>query len=218
MLMGYICMIMVWDVVGLFCDYWIVDVNDLSLEFIGMFFFDYVGCFVSELYVDFKVKVDYFFDVMEGSVYKEIDVYFYCIQCSFYCIVYFLEKDEVVVLFLDFIEMICVYRVLDCSEKFFKNIFVNIFVGVEIYDKDGNLFDLNNWDMEIFGVKDKVDVMGVNFFENLNVFFEIREWVWNEDLVDFRLNYFFNKVFDYYYFDKSNIIELYIKVSKFFDS
>lgn len=47
---------------------------------------------------------------------------------------------------------------------------------------------------------------------------EIRERVRNEDLVDFRLNYSFNKASDYYHSDKSNIIELYTKVSKLFDS
>ena len=60
--------------------------------------------------------------------------------------------------------------------------------------------------------------MGVNFFENPNVPLEIRERVRNEDLVDFRLNYSFNKASDYYHSDKSNIIELYTKVSKLFDS
>lgn len=68
------------------------------------------------------------------------------------------EKDEVVALFLDSTETIRAHRALDRSEKLFKNIFANIPAGVEIYDKDGNLLDLNNWDMETFGVKVKADV------------------------------------------------------------
>ena len=61
--------------------------------------------------------------------------------------------------------------------------------------------------------------MGVNFFENPNVPLEIkRTGTVTKNLVDFRLNYSFNKASDYYHSDKSNIIELYTKVSKLFDS
>lgn len=110
------------------------------------------------------------------------------------------------------------YLSLDRSEKLFKNIFTNIPAGVEIYDKDGYLLDLNNKDLEIFGVINKSDVIGVNFFENPNVPQEIRDKVRNEDLVDFRLNYSFECVGQYYQTSRSNIIDLYSKVSKLYDS
>ena len=54
------------------------------------------------------------------------------------------------------------------------------------------MIDLNNKDLEIFGVENKQDVIGVNFFENPNVPQHIRDRVRDEDLVDFRLNYFLN--------------------------
>ena len=55
------------------------------------------------------------------------------------------------------------------------------------------MIDLNNKDLEIFGVVNKSDVIGVNFFENPNVPQGIRDRVRNEDLVDFRLNYSFEQ-------------------------
>lgn len=55
------------------------------------------------------------------------------------------------------------------------------------------MIDLNNKDLEIFGVVNKSDVIGVNFFENPNVPQGIRDRVRNEDLVDFRLNYSLSK-------------------------
>ena len=55
------------------------------------------------------------------------------------------------------------------SERLFKNIFANIPAGVEIYDKEGNLVDLNERDMDILGISDKSEVIGLNFFENPNV-------------------------------------------------
>ena len=78
--MGYIRMTMVRDAAGLPCDYRIADANDLSSELIGMSLSDYVGCLASELHADFKAKVDYLLDVMEGSVHKETDVYFHRTQ------------------------------------------------------------------------------------------------------------------------------------------
>lgn len=78
-------------------------------------------------------------------------------------------------LYIDITEMRRTYTALDHSEKLLRNIFFNIPVGVEIYDKNGILIDLNNKDMEIFGVTDKADTIGVNFFENPNVPLDIRE-------------------------------------------
>ena len=87
---------------------------------------------------------------------------------------------------------------MDRSEKLFKSIFANIPAGVEIYDKDGYLIDLNNKDLEIFAVADKSDVIGVNFFDNPNVPQDIRDRVRDEDLVDFRLSYSFERAQGYY--------------------
>lgn len=113
--------------------------------------------------------------------------------------------------------MIGINQALDRSEKLFKSIFANIPAGVEIYDKDGCLIDMNNKDIEIFGLKDKSDAIGVNFFDNPNVPQNIRDRVRNEDLVDFRLNYSFEQVGKYYSTSQSNRIELYSKVSKLYD-
>ena len=121
-------------------------------------------------------------------------------------------------MFLDSTGSVQANRALDRSEKLFQNIFANIPAGVEIYDKDGYLIDLNNKDLEIFGVVNKSDVIGVNFFDNPNVPQGIRDRVRNEDLVDFRLNYSFEQAEGYYETNRSNAIELYSKVSKLYDN
>lgn len=216
--MGYIRMSIIRDADGVPCDYRIADANDLSSELIGLPLSDYVGHLASELHADPISKVDYLLDVMEGNVHKETDVYFHRSRRNSHCIVYSPEKDEVVSLFLDSTETVRAHKALDHSEKLFKNIFANIPAGVELYDKYGRLLDLNNWDMDTFGIKDKADVIGVNFFQNPNIPLEIRERVQNEDLVDFRLNYSFESASHYFHSNKSNTIELYTKVSKLFDS
>lgn len=114
-------------------------------------------------------------------------------------------------------ETLRAYRALGHSEKLFENIFANIPVGVEIYDKNGYLVDLNNKDLEIFGVKDKEEVIRVNFFENPNVSADIRARVRQEDDVDFRVNYSFERAYGYYNPNKKDSIELFSKMSKVYD-
>ena len=109
-------------------------------------------------------------------------------------------------------------RAMDRSEKLFRSIFANIPAGVEIYDKDGYLTDMNNMNLEIFGVVNKEEALGINFFENPNVPQAIRDRVKNEDLVDFRLNYSFERAEVYYHSSLSNTIDIYTKVSKLYDN
>lgn len=109
-------------------------------------------------------------------------------------------------------------QALDRSEKLFRNIFANIPAGVEIYDTDGFLVDVNNKNIEIFGIRDKADVIGINLFENPNLSSQLIEQIRDRDIVDFRLDYEFENVEGYYPSGKRNKINLYTKISKLYDS
>ena len=109
-------------------------------------------------------------------------------------------------------------QALDRSEKLFRNIFTNIPAGVEIYDTNGILVDINNKNMEIFGIRDKADVIGINLFENPNLSPQLIERIREQDVVDFRLDYEFGSIKGYYPSDRRNKINLYTKVSKIYDS
>jgi PAS domain S-box-containing protein len=109
-------------------------------------------------------------------------------------------------------------QALDRSEKLFRNIFANIPAGVEIYDTDGFLVDVNNKNIEIFGIRDKADVIGINLFENPNLSPQLIEQIRDRDIVDFRLDYEFENVEGYYPSGKRNKINLYTKISKLYDS
>ena len=109
-------------------------------------------------------------------------------------------------------------QALDRSEKLFRNIFTNIPAGVEIYDTNGILVDINNKNMEIFGIRDKADVIGINLFENPNLSPQLIERIRELDVVDFRLDYEFGSIEGYYPSDRRNKINLYTKVSKIYDS
>ena len=109
-------------------------------------------------------------------------------------------------------------QALDRSEKLFRNIFTNIPAGVEIYDTNGILVDINNKNMEIFGIRDKADVIGINLFENPNLSPQLIERIREQDVLDFRLDYEFGSIEGYYPSDRRNKINLYTKVSKIYDS
>lgn len=121
-------------------------------------------------------------------------------------------------LYLDTTDTVQAHQALDRSEKLFKNIFANIPAGVEIYDKNGFLLDINNKNMEIFGIRDKADVIGINLFENPNISPQLAEQIRALDAVDFRLDYEFENIEGYYPSAKRNIINLYTKVSKLYDN
>ena len=216
--MGYIRMSIIRDENNKPCDYRVTDANEVSSTFFGLPLESYIGSLASEKHPDYLQKLNFLEEILDSNSYREKDEYFPRTERYTHWVIYSPGKDEIVGLFLDSTGSVQANRALDRSEKLFKNIFANIPAGVEIYDKDGYLIDLNNKDLEIFGVVNKSDVIGVNFFENPNVPQGIRDRVRNEDLVDFRLNYSFEQAEGYYETNRSNAIELYSKVSKLYDN
>lgn len=121
-------------------------------------------------------------------------------------------------LYRDVTEMHRTYTALDRSEKLLRNLFSSIPLGIEVYDRDGVLLDLNTKDMEIFGVARKEDVLGVNLFDNPNLEAHIKERVRMEDELDFSQDYKFQNIHSYHDTTHTGYIELYTKVSKIYSS
>lgn len=116
-------------------------------------------------------------------------------------------------------EMMKMNEVLDHKEKLLRNIYMNIPVGIELYNKEGVLVDMNNMDQEIFGVN-KQDTLGVNLFENPVIPTEIKEKLKRKEPVSFRLDYPFSRVKDdeYYRTDKDGTMDIFTKVSMLYDT
>ena len=102
------------------------------------------------------------------------------------------------------------------NERFLRNIFDNIQVGVELYAPDGTLVDINNKDMEIFGVT-REKALGLNFFENPLVPLEAREGVRAGHEQAFRINYPFDRLNGYYTSAKTGFLEIYTTVNMLYD-
>lgn len=216
--LGYIRMSVLRDAKNRLCDYRITDANEIFSELLGKPVSSFIGKTASSIYADLAEKLDLLNEILETGTFKELNEGFENTGKHCRVILYSPEKNEVVALFLDVTDSVQTHQALDHSEKLFKNIFANIPAGVEIYDTDGYLLDLNYKDMEIFGVREKADVIGVNLFHNPNIPAQIIEQIKTEDVVDFRLDYAFDTAQDYFDTIKKNVINLYTKVSKIYDS
>lgn len=99
------------------------------------------------------------------------------------------------------------------SEAKFRVIFEKLPWGVELYDEEGCILDLNNADLEIFGTT-REQVIGINAFKNPNIPEWVNEKLRNGEDATFCLDYNFRKVMDSGYYTTnitSNIKHLQVK-------
>ena len=108
-------------------------------------------------------------------------------------------------------------KMIDHNEMIFRKLYVNLPVGVELYDRDGYLIDLNAKDMEIFGIRSKKDVLGVNIFSNPIMPKDVIKKLKENKSVNFRLNYSFKKVDYYYNTSKVGEMDIVTKASILYD-
>lgn len=90
------------------------------------------------------------------------------------------------------------HQALQNSERILHNIYKNLPVGIELYDKDGQMVDLNKKDMEMFRISNKEDILGVNIFENPILPEEIKQKIKDNENADFTFRYDFSKINKYY--------------------
>ena len=99
-------------------------------------------------------------------------------------------------------------RALDHSEKILRNIYKNLPVGIELYDKE----------LEIFGLADMKEALGVSLFENPNIPEDVKEKLRARENVDFSINYDFSKIDRYVTSRRKDVINLQTKVALLYDS
>ncbi len=110
------------------------------------------------------------------------------------------------------------YQALQYNERVLYNIYKNLPVGIELYDKDGLLIELNDKEMEIFHLNRKEDLLGIDIFENPVFPEEMKERLRRNEDADFTFRYDFSKVGDYYPTRKrEGTIDLVTKVTTLYD-
>lgn len=110
------------------------------------------------------------------------------------------------------------HQALQNSERILHNIYKNLPVGIELYDKDGQMVDLNKKDMERFRISNKEDILGVNIFENPILPEEIKQKIKDNENADFTFRYDFSKINKYYQPNSTTgFIDLTTKVTTLYD-
>lgn len=109
-------------------------------------------------------------------------------------------------------------RELDHSEKVLRNIYKNLPAGIELYDKDGYLIDINDKECEIFGLSDKKEVLGICLFDNPNIPPSVKDKLRSRQNVDFSIDYDFSIVNEYIKSSREGIMNLTTKVTTLYDS
>ena len=78
------------------------------------------------------------------------------------------------------------------ADNFLHNIFNDLSVGLELYDKDGLMIDVNYLRLRSMGIKDKKDILGHNLFNYTCFSEEIKEQVRKGETVRFVAKYDFD--------------------------
>ncbi len=216
--MGYVRLSTVRDSQKNILDYKVTEANDLSSDMMGWPKERYLNKMVTEFHSPENAeRLKKTIELLDEKKYHDFGFRFPHSNRYVHCILYSPMQDEVVMLILDQTKQIESHRALQRSEKLFRTIFDNIPVGVERYDQNGVLLDLNDKDMEVFGVRKKEDAIGLNFFENPNISDSIKKRVHEENVVDFQVQYTFEVADEYYPTLYKGYIELYTRTSKIYD-
>ena len=109
-------------------------------------------------------------------------------------------------------------QILQHKEEVLNNIFQNLPAGIELYDKDGYLTEINDKELEMFGIGNREDVLGVNLFSNPNIPDNIKDNLRRQEDAFFNTNYNFSAINDYYPSLKKDTINIVTKATALRDS
>ena len=160
-----------------------------------------------------RPEVVYLLDTVKGSVWVRSKVCFQETDEDGNEIIYGISEVQ------DGPDMASAYQALQYSERLLSNIFKYLPIGIELYDMDGVLVDLNDKELEMFHIEKKEDVLGINIFENPIFPKEMKERLKKNEDADFTFRYDFSKVGSYYQnTQKQGTIDLMTKVTTLYNS
>ena len=160
-----------------------------------------------------RPEVVYLLDTVKGPVWVRSKVCFQETDENGNEIIYGISEVQ------DGPDMASAYQALQYSERLLSNIFKYLPIGIELYDMDGVLVDLNDKELEMFHIEKKEDVLGINIFENPIFPKEMKERLKKNEDADFTFRYDFSKVGSYYQnTQKQGTIDLMTKVTTLYNS
>lgn len=213
---GYLRMKLFYDENKKLTGYLWAESNDMVEKILNIAPDLYINKLNSEVRLDVGITLEDIQKVIDTGIHKEFGHQMapdkYC-----HCVLYSPQPEEAVLLFSDMSETVKAHQALKESEHLFHNIFESLPAGVELYDRNGYLIDINEKDMEIFGIERKRDILGINLLANPIFPPDLKENIRQRKKLDFRFHYDFSEVKNYYVTLKSGTIDLISKVSPLFD-
>lgn len=162
--------------------------------------------------VQSMLEVVYLLKTQKGSVWMRSKICFREVDDKGNTIVYGIAEMQ------DGPDTAIACQALQRSERLLHNIYKNLPVGIELYNKEGVLVDLNDKELDLFHVDSKEELLGINIFENPVFPEEMKERLRNNEDADFTFRYDFSKLGEYYSNNKAEgTIDLVTKVTTLYD-
>ncbi len=196
---GYFRIRLLYDSQGNAIDYMFLSINRAALQIVGINAENYIDKTAHEAGVPVDSHIDMLAHIRLGD-YRTSE--WFARNTSRYCRSFLYntpnDETEIVILILDITDAVTAHTALDEQEKLLRNIVQNAPVGIEIYNRQGQLIDINVRDLEMFGVRHPEKIHGLSIFDNPNFPEEIKTAVREGRGADFTSSYDFSKVGGYY--------------------
>ncbi len=214
---GYVRMKLFRDGEGNLQDYIYLDANDAASRMLGFPFQEAKGRKASEMGRALHLKSKEVLDIINTDQHLTRNFFSEELGKHFQTVIFSPAREEIAALLTDVTETVNTRKILEENEEKLRNIYRNLPVGIELYDKNGVLVDLNEKELEIFGLRNEEEALGLNVFENPNIPDDIKEKLRRRERVEFTLNYDFEQVGEYYSSLREKVINLVTIATPLFD-
>lgn len=205
---GYFRIRLLYDDTGTARDYMVLSVNRTAQQILGIRSKDYLHKIASEIGIPVSEHVAQLAAIRPGDFETKE---WCCSRTQRHCrsFLYNTPSDatEIVILILDVTESVLAHRALDEQEKLLRNIVQNAPVGIEIFDREGRLIDINASNLDMFGVENPDQILGLSIFDNPNFPADIKARIRRGEGADFTARYDFSQLGGYYRSSRSGTFD-----------
>ena len=102
------------------------------------------------------------------------------------------------------------------AQEFQNSVYNKMPAAIEFFNEEGNLVNLNETAIAMFGIQGKRSVLGINIYDNPNLTEEQRDLIRDNDNAVFSFTYDFSVVGDFYNTKRDDTIEVVYRMSKLY--
>ena len=180
------------------CDYLFLDANESFKKIVDKAGGEFLGKRGKDLGFNVELDIPNILSVLNSEKHCKYDAPWQKLGRYYNVTYYSPVENEIVVLFNDITDSVTAHQALEKSESLLRNIYKKLPVGIELYDANGILIDMNDKELEIFGLEDKESALGVSLFDNPIIPDDLKTKLKRAEDIDFFLTYDFGKLGGYY--------------------